>query len=222
MTPSGIVRQAKRLGLDAVALCDHNSAENVSAAKAAGARENVVVLGGMEVTTREEVHVLALFDDLESLEALQRIVYDNLPGENAPDVFGEQYVVDENDEITAVNDHMLIGACDISLERLVSTIHDLSGIAVASHVDRQGFGIIGQLGFIPPGLPLDALEVSPKVRLSQARATLPVEDFPLLTSSDAHYLREIAGSSTVFALEEITVAELRKALRGEAGRKVVS
>jgi anti-sigma regulatory factor (Ser/Thr protein kinase) len=81
-------------------------------------------------------------------------------------------------------------------------------------VDRQSFGLIGQLGFIPEGLKLDALELSPRA------PTRRWGDFPLVTSSDAHCLKDIGKSYSLFFVEEGSAAEIRKALRREDGRKV--
>ena len=108
---------------------------------------------------------------------------------------------------------LLIGATDLTLEAAVDAIHGFGGLAVASHIDRQSFGILGQIGFIPEGLPLDALEVSPAA-LSARR-----DDFPVITSSDAHRLDDIGRSSTVFLLEEPSVEEIGRALRNEGGRR---
>ncbi len=50
----------------------------------------------MELQTREEVHVLCLFDSLDQVSQWQQTVDGLLPSiENQPDHFGEQFVVDE-------------------------------------------------------------------------------------------------------------------------------
>ncbi len=110
MVPTVIVDQAKRMGLDVIGICDHNSAENVGAVLEAGRRKDLPVIPGMEITSREEVHVLALFRDEEGLSALQHLVYGSLPGENDPDVFGEQTIVDERDDFVGHATKLLIGA----------------------------------------------------------------------------------------------------------------
>ena len=216
MLPAAIVKQAKAVGLDMIGVCDHNSAENAASVTKAGRREGVSVIPGIEISSREEVHVLGLFGDLSSLEAVQATVYDNLPGENDEEAFGPQYVADENDEIIAYTEKLLIGATTLSLEEVVDLIHRANGLAVASHVDREGFSIIGQLGFIPPGIELDALEVSPRGSLTDT-----YDGFTVVTGSDAHYLHDIGKSFTRFLTEEASFDELRKALLGIEGRKVL-
>lgn len=214
MTPTAIVGQAKTRGLDMIGICDHNSAENVAAVAKAGHRASVSVIPGIEVTSREEVHVLGWFQTREALMRMQAVVYDHLPGENDPRAFGRQTVVDQWDRTTGINTNLLIGATTLTLEQVVGAIHDCGGLAVASHVDRPSFGLVGQLGFIPEGLELDALEVSPRA---------PVKDwgrFPLVTSSDAHCLEDIGQSCSRFLVQEGTVEEIGKAFRQEDGRRV--
>ena len=90
-------------------------------------------------------------------------------GKNHENAFGMQVIANEHAEVLGFNEHLLSGATTLNLDSIVAAIHDLGGLAVASHVDREGFGLIGQLGFIPQGLPLDAIEVSRRTPLPLAR-----------------------------------------------------
>jgi predicted metal-dependent phosphoesterase TrpH len=220
MVPTAIVRQAKIVGLDMVAVCDHNSVANVAAVARAGEREQLCVIPGIEIASREEVHVLGLFGPDLDRGGLQRLIDDNLEGENEEDAFGLQVVVDEWDEPTDLETRLLIGGTDLALEEVVATIHAFGGLAIAAHIDREGFGLIGQLGFVPRELPLDALEVSP--RASQREWDRRWRGrFPVITSSDAHRLEEIGRSSTFLLAEEASFDEICKALKGQDGRRVV-
>lgn len=215
MGPKAIVREAQRKALDVIGICDHNSAENVPAVTKTAEKEGLHVIGGMEVTSKEEVHLLALFDDYKKLHALQEIVYDHLHGTNDEKLYGEQVIVNENEEVLGFNTKLLIGATDITIERLVQLIHELGGLAIAAHVDREGFGIIGQLGFIPDGLALDALELADPSK----RETIPGhERFPFITSSDAHTLQAIGSRFTTFVMEDVSIDEISRSLAGEGGR----
>ena len=214
MLPTAIVKQAKALGLDMIAICDHNSAENVAAVAEAGRRESISVIPGMEITSREEVHVLGLFKTENELMDMQAVVHGSLPGENNEQAFGPQTVVDQWDRVVGVNRKLLIGATGLTLEEVVAAIHDFGGLAIASHIDRPGFGLIGQLGFVPEGLMLDAVEVSPRAAMRRWK------DFPVVTSSDAHRLEDIGKSFTRFFVEEASMEEIAKALGGEDGRRV--
>jgi predicted metal-dependent phosphoesterase TrpH len=210
-----IVEQAARVGLDMIGICDHNSAENVGAVMDAGARTGLAVIPGMEVTSQEEVHILGLFRTTEDLMNLQTAVYDNLPGENDPEAFGSQLVIDEHDRVIGSNNRLLIGATTLTVEQVVGAIHQYGGLAIASHIDRERFGLIGQLGFIPEGLGLDAVEIS--------NSSLREWDYayPVVASSDAHYLDEIGNNSTCFVLEAASLDEIEKALSSEGGRRIV-
>ncbi len=171
MRPSAIVRAAKEAGLDLIGICDHNSAENVPALTKAAEGTGLDVLGGLEVTSREEVHVVGLFDvrdNKDALEEMQHIVLRDLPGVNEPEVFGEQLVCGGDDSVVRRSDRLLIGATTLTIHEVVEAIRRLGGVAIASHVDRESFGIIGQLGFVPEGLRLDAMELSPRAAEGQA------------------------------------------------------
>ena len=220
MVPTAIVRRAKTVGLDMVAVCDHNSVANVAAVARVGRREQLCVLPGVEIASREEVHVLGVFGPELDLAGLQRLLDASLEGENEADIFGLQVVVDERDEPTDVESKLLIGATGLTLEEVVEAIHAFGGLAIAAHVDREGFGLIGQLGFVPLGLPLDALEVSPRASQSEWQERWR-GSFPVITSSDAHHLEEIGRAATCFLAEEASFEEIRKALKGRAGRRVV-
>ena len=146
----------------------------------------------MEITSIEEVHILGLFPDCLRSAAMQEEVYARLSGLNQEEVFGSQVVVDEDDMVEDLDDRLLIGATTLSVDRLVNMVHDLDGLAIASHVDRPGFGIFAQLGFVPNGLGLDALEVSRGSDIFSARKKYKIAaGVTCITSSDAHYLQDI-------------------------------
>ena len=219
MLPTAIVKQAKKKNLDLIAICDHNSAENVAAIKRAGAELGLAVIGGMEITTQEEVHVLGLFDNDQALEDISKMINQNLAGKNDKKYFGEQLIVDESDRVIGSNERLLIGATALSIEKVVRAIHEREGLAIASHVDREAFSILGQLGMIPPGIRLDALELS-SVGKGREEEFYRKYDFPFVHSSDAHYLKDIGKSHTSFFMEEVSIEEMKKALQGKDKRNV--
>jgi PHP family Zn ribbon phosphoesterase len=205
-----------------IAICDHNSAENTAAFISAGDAGGLKVLPGMEVTSKEEIHLIALFDAQENCAALQNLIYQNLPGENVEEVFGPQTVVNERDEAVGVNRRMLIGATLLPFEQIVSVIHSLEGVAIASHIDRQAFSLVGQLGFIPEGIPLDGLEISPRTSKEEAKSRFhSYQHYSFVWFSDAHCLEDIGKSTTPFLLKETTSKEVKMALHGEEGRRVM-
>ena len=216
MSPCMVVKRALELGLDMIAICDHNSEENVRAVHDAAEGTKLSVIGGMEITSREEVHLIGLFEDDRSLHEVQRVIYDHLSGKNEPDFFGEQLVMDEHDRVLRHNERLLIGATDLSLEEVVQTIHDADGTAIAAHIDRPSFSILSQLGFIPKDLGLDGVEVC-----ADTAPALP-QGLAVLSSSDAHRLEEIGARHTCLAVADATYAEMRMALKGTGGRRVAT
>lgn len=221
MTPRRIVEKSLAASLDLIAVCDHNSVENAGAAMREGKRLGLPVLPGMEVCSREEVHLLAVFDELDQAEAMQEFVYGNLAGENRPEIFGYQIVANEQDEVLGENPRLLIGAIRAGLGEIAGKIRDLAGLCFACHVDRAAFGLISQLGFIPGDLPLDGIEISFRTSPSEAKRRFPViGGRPCITSSDAHFPEEIGRAKSKFRLLRPSTAEIRLALREMNGRSV--
>ncbi len=219
MFPTAIIERAKEEKLDAIAICDHNSAQNVQAARKAGEREEVQVLGGMEICSSEEVHILTFFNDDDALMKMQNIVYENLSGENDEKYFGEQLIVDEYDRVVGSTKKLLIGSTSLGIDKIVELVHSLGGLAVASHVDRDSFSIITQLGFIPKELPLDALELSWRCGSSEVK-DYEKYNLPLVKSSDAHFLSDIGKAFTKFCLHEPSFSEITMAFQEHEGRAV--
>jgi PHP family Zn ribbon phosphoesterase len=217
MSPTRILTAARKKEIDIIGICDHNSSENALAVMNAAKRMNISVFPGMEVTSQEEVHVLALFDEIENALKLQEYVYKNLPGENNENAFGMQVIVNEKEEVLGSSTKLLIGATTIPLEKILQTVHSLSGI----DIDRESFSIIAQLGFIPDNLELDALEISPAITREEAKKRFSA-NYPITCSSDAHYPNDIGKAFTSFLLEGGTFTEVKKALKNEDGRKLLN
>jgi PHP family Zn ribbon phosphoesterase len=222
MYPRAVVAMSLARRLDIIAICDHNASENVPYVIKAAERTGLTVFPGMEITSSEEVHVLALFDKPEPLIPLQELVYRHLPGKNNEELFGCQAIVNEHDEVEGLSEWLLIGATTLPLQRIVSEIHTLGGLAIAAHIDRESFGILGQLGFIPDGLALDALEISRRTGLVEARRRYPeLARFPIVESSDSHIITDIGKGITRALLEEATISELRMAFEKKGNRCIL-
>lgn len=222
MTPKAIVREALEKELDMVAVCDHNSARNTAATMRAASGSRLTVIPGMEISSVEEVHFLGLFPTDEHAAAAQEEVYSRLFGENQESVFGCQVVVDEFDLVEDLDNRLLISSTTMNAEKVVDLIHACCGLAIACHIDRQAYSIFTQLGFIPPNLRLDALEVSRRTDFESVRKKYSqCADHVLVTSSDAHYLEDIGAAYTLVRMAEPTFEELKKALACEDGRQVL-
>lgn len=222
MTPRAIVRTALERNLHMIGICDHNSARNTAATGRAAAGTGLTVIPGIEVTSAEEVHIMGLFPSDAAAAVMQEEIYSRLPGQNLEEVFGYQVVVDEFDQVDDLDQRLLIGATTLSTERVVELIHTLGGLAIASHVDRTGFGLFSQLGFIPSGLLLDALEVSRQTDFGTVRSKFrQARDYTLITSSDAHTLDDVGVVVTRARMAKPTFDELKKAVAREEGRCIL-
>jgi PHP family Zn ribbon phosphoesterase len=240
MSPPAIVREALRRGLAMIAVCDHNTAGNAravaeaaatAAAKAAACRAAdralpLAVIAGMEITTAEEAHVLGLFPDAETAERAAAEVRAGLPlwrpllsnGPSAALRSPEQELVDAAGNLVGIEEKMLSAASRFTLSETVALIHGYGGLAIAAHVDRRSFSVVSQLGFLPPEVPFDALEISAAgAALGRAEGFLS-HGLPLVSSSDSHFLDDLGVSRTALAVEAPSFAELALALAGAGGR----
>ena len=139
------------------------------------------------------------------------------------DFIGNQVIADEHDHVVGENDHLLIGATQLSLHDIVEKAHHLDALCISSHVDRPSYSLIGQLGFIPEDLHLDAVEVSYRVPLDKALTRVPgIKDYPCVTASDAHFLKDIGKVWTEFILAAPTLEEIQMALAGIEGRRILN
>ncbi|HUV06752.1 MAG TPA: PHP domain-containing protein [Spirochaetia bacterium] len=227
MTPAAIVGTAIEMGLDMIAVCDHNSAGNTAAVRKAAARmaegRGIAVIDGMEITTLEEVHVLGLFRDNTAACAVTEKVLSTLPlfdggSRGSHPVLQEQVLFGENGKTHGFELRILSAATAFGLSESVEIIKRSGGLAIASHVDRPSFGVLSQLGLFPADSGLDALELSAAgVRAGRMDEFASI-GLPLVSFSDSHSLFEIGASCTLFEIREPTFDELVLALGGLAGR----
>jgi len=217
MTPNNIVNMACLKGLDMIAVTDHNSAENLEAVLKCGNRSGMLVVPGMEVETREEVHLVCLFPDIKAALKMQDIVYKALPPvQNREDIFGQQLIMDENDEVKGLLKQLLITAADLGLEEVFSIVGDLGGVTIPAHVDRESYSVISNLGMIPEDLNIKYVEISRNCDAQVYRSKNPhLLCYEFIKSSDAHTLGDILERESFIELEEKSVECLIGALRGK-------
>jgi PHP family Zn ribbon phosphoesterase len=221
MYPSAVVDKSIAEELDIIAICDHNASENMQFVLRSAEGKSLTILPGIEITSSEEVHLLALFDTLGDLKKIQDIIYDHLSGTNREEVFGCQAIVNDLDEVEGFNDKFLLGATKLPLLDIIHLIHSFGGLAIASHIDRESFSIISQLGFIDQDIPLDALEITRQTGIQGARIKYPeLARFPFIESSDAHFIKDIGQGTTTMFLKRGTISELRMAFEHRDGRYI--
>ena len=224
MSPRAVVDRARSAGLDLIAVTDHNTTENAGAVIEAAAGTDLAVFPGIEMTTAEEVHLLGIFEAGADLGPFQAEIYRNLPDFPSKMKFvDDQVIVDSADYVTGFCPRCLFGATLLSVQAAVALIHGHGGLAIACHIDRESFSIISQLGFIPPDLKLEAVEVSPRLTAEEAREKFgPFDPLPIVRFSDAHKPEEIGSAATEFLVEGPGLGEIRQALAGEDGRRIIA
>jgi hypothetical protein len=205
-----------------IAVSDHNASANARFVMAAAAGTGLEVIPAMEITTSEEVHLLALFRELEGLLQIQEVIDLHLSGENDEERFGVQAIVNQHGEVEGFNNQLLIGATDLSIDDVIAYVHRLDGLAIAAHIDRESFSVLSQLGFIDDGWRLDALEISKRTGLEKGRLQYPeLQHYPFVTSSDAHFIKDIGTSITKIMMARPGFDELKMALGRENGRLIL-
>ncbi len=222
MSPGNIIAQAKRKGLDIIGIADHNSTRNARLTREMGKKAGITVLCGAEVNTREEVHCLTFFEQDDELEDFQQFLDQNLPAmKNDPRRFGFQVVVNEKDEVVEEIDNLLISALSVGIEAMEQEVRKRNGLFIPAHVDRMYNGLIGQLGFMPETLTPDAIEIYRKTDAKAFLETRPeLETFPVIRSSDAHFVDDIGKGYTEFFLEAPGFREVQKLFREKSMDKI--
>ena len=192
MTPNNIVNMSVLKGLDVIAVTDHNSAANARSCVECGKRAGILVLPGIEIETSEEVHLLALFSTPDDAENMSSVICNKLPKiKNRVDIFGEQYVMDCDDNIVDIIPNLLSTATQISLNDAVKLVRELNGVAIPAHIDKSSYSIFSNLGFIPDELAFSTLEVKDKGKSAEVLSSYKTSDFKLISNSDAHFLWDI-------------------------------
>ncbi|MFW5999177.1 MAG: PHP domain-containing protein [Halanaerobiaceae bacterium] len=210
MTPGQIIEQALGLGLDIIAITDHNATGNLRVALKLAKVLPLEIIPGMELETREEVHLLCLFPDLERALDWQEIVNDNLPDrENREDIFGPQLLTDEEDRFIGRETRLLSTATFLSLEEAVEGVTSRNGLIIPSHIERTN-GLINNLGFIPPELEdkFSLLEVNAAGKETELCEKFPfLKEYTIISSSDAHHPDQI-GNGIKIELQGTGLSEL--------------
>ncbi len=222
MSPREIINTAKLLGIGLLAITDHHAIDNVAACREVAKGTGITVLFGMEVQTREEVHLVCLFPSEDLADSFAALVAQHLPSNWLSLGAGEiQAVVTANDQVVRLDQRKLLASLDLSVEDVCGAVARHQGLTIAAHVDRPQYSLLANLGFVPPELPVAALEtISDAAALHKKHPS--TVGYPLLCSSDAHCLPMLNKEKYTYfyVAEDVTLSEIRMALKGEGGRKV--
>ena len=221
MIPPLIVQNALEHQIDLIAITDHNASANVRSVQKAAEGTALTVLPGMEVQSREDVHLLTLFENLDALEAWQEQVNDALPDVlNQPGFFGEQFVVDETGDFICNEPRLLLTSTRFSIDEIFERVGSLGGLTIPAHIERFSFGLFPTLGLISEKWNLLALEISRHTTPEKVMARFPaIRNYELIQDGDVHQLDDFLGR-TIFTLADPTLMEMRLAFRHTDGRGV--
>jgi len=216
MSPRAIVDAALVVELDLISVTDHNTAAMTPVVEQVARDKGLAYLYGLELHTREDVHLLAYFDNEATCLAFLDEIYALLPdGYEDPYGLGEQVQVDAEENILHYEPKFLVNGLDLSFADATRRITELGGLAVPAHIDREFFGALSQMGKLPEGLEFPIIEVRGE--------SIPeiCGDAAILRTSDAHFLNGIGTRVTYITVEELTISELRKAAASIGGRSIV-
>ncbi len=190
MTPNNIVNMSIIKGLDIIAVTDHNTCGNVRAIMEV-AGDRLLVIPGMEIETSEEVHMVCYFPKIENAEAMERYLKEHMPKiKNDENIFGEQLYMDAEDNITGKEENLLVTATNLDIFEVVEKTKEFGGVAVPAHIDRSSYSVLSNLGFIPPELVFQTVEITAKNRFKMEEEYN--KNYNIISNSDAHYLEDIS------------------------------
>ena len=216
MTPNNLVGMAAVMGLDIIAITDHNSCKNAPDVLAVAEEAGILALPGMELCTAEEAHVVCLFETLEGAMEFDRYIYDTMPHiQNKPEIFGEQRVLDAEDRLVGALDDLLLVSSFVAVDDVKRLAEEYGGTAFPAHVDRDSYSVLAALGSIPPEGGYTVAEVTREADLEALLAQHPeLRGMGVVRDSDSHYLDTLAGSQAkTIALPERTAKAVLAALQ---------
>ena len=200
-TPNNIAGMASLCELDIVALTDHNTAKNCPAFFKAAEKYGIVPIAGMELTTSEDIHVVCLFETLQSaLEFDKFIDTKRIYIKNKPQIFGEQLILDSEDNVIGVDENLLPNATEISIDDVSKLVNEFGGVCYPAHIDRMSNGIISVLGTIPDDSEFTIYEVNSKDQIEKISNEYSIDKERFIVSSDAHYLTDMRDKENFFTL----------------------
>ena len=203
MTPANIAGMASLNGLQLLALTDHNSCGNCPAFMQACRRYGIVPVPGMELTTAEEIHMVCLFPELENAMAFNQVVRTHiLPVKNRKEVFGNQFFMNEEDEVTGEEELLLLSATDLPLDAAYRLVLDYGGAAYPAHIDRDANGIIAILGTVPSEPAFAAVELREGKNREDYIRRYSLQGKRFVCSSDSHNLWTIQENVHTMELDD--------------------
>ena len=122
---------------------------------------------------------------------------------NRVDIFGDQLILNEEDEPIGTEDDLLPNATMLSLEEVPSLVEKHQGVCFPAHIDREANGIISILGTVPETPDFGCIELRDLENREAYKRDYPIlQNKLMLCGSDAHYLWDIRDANAYFDLED--------------------
>lgn len=206
MTPNSIAGMAMLGGIRVAALTDHNSVKNCPAFYEACRKYGVVPIAGMEITTAEEIHVVCLFPTLEAaMEFGELVDAGRMKIKNRADIFGQQLIMDAQDEVIGEEEHLLLSASDMDIFTVADEVFSLGGVAYPAHIEKPTDSIIAMLGDIPKEAGFSSAEIKEMDRVDDLIEKYPIlKEMTIVSNSDSHTLEGLVGEPQELDIEVVS------------------
>ncbi len=223
MTPNNICGMAALKGLNIVALTDHNSCDNCESFLRVAKANGLIGIAGMELTTAEDIHIICLFEKSEQAKMFSdRVKEYRVLFPNKVEIYGQQMIMDENDEIIGIDDYFLPLATTLGLDEAVALAREYDAVCYPAHIDRMANGIVAILGTLPESPDFSCIEFNSKEDIEKYKNDLPqISDKVHVINSDAHNLWSINEAENYIEIDDepyssdLVRHNLFKLLRGE-------
>ena len=206
MTPNNLANMAALSGCEIIGITDHNTCKNAASVMKAGEECGLLVLPGMELCTSEEAHIVCLFETLEGAMDFDDYIYSNMPHvANKAEIFGEQRMLDENDELIGLEENLLLVSSFVGVNEVAALAQEYGGVAFPAHIDRDSYSVLASLGTIPPEANFTTVEVTRDCDPDKLKQQYPeLSGLRFVSDSDSHYLESLTGEPRRIHLPEKT------------------
>jgi len=215
MTPNNIVNMSVLKELQVIAVTDHNTVGNLPAILEVAQGKGLMVVPAMELCTQEEIHMLCLFPSLQAAKSFEDTVFESTDMMmNRPEIFGNQWLLDANDEVVGTEKRMLIGASGVSTDKAIEVVKNLGGVVVPAHIDRDSYSMVATFGMVPKNYGFRSVEVSRYRTVESMILQQPeIKDMLVLSNSDAHQLVDISEPEHTIEVQNLSIESVLLTLR---------
>jgi len=201
-TPNNIAGMATWCGLNVLALTDHNTTRNCPGFFEAAKRHGIIPIAGMELTTAEDIHVVCLFKTLsDAMDFNDEVQKHRILIKNRPDIFGEQLILDEEDNVVGREDNLLSNATALSLDDVPDLVKSFRGVCYPAHIDRNANSVTAILGTFPETPHFNCFELRDAANLEEYVTKYNLDGRLAIISSDSHYLTDMRDADCFFELD---------------------